>query len=79
MQPARRESTVRSDANYCARCSPCGFPYGEPGTDCEICGAPMQLTDEHIAMSRVLRNRVALAKQQRPRTVLRVIEPVQRS
>lgn len=54
--------SVRSDANYCGNCSPYGFPYGEPGCDCSICGAPMQLTDEQVASSRAIRNRVQMAR-----------------
>lgn len=50
---------IESDKNYCGPCSPFGFPYGEPGGHCSRCGAPMQITTEQVAATRVMRNRIA--------------------
>lgn len=53
----------RSDSNYCEDCSPFGFPYGEPGCDCSVCGRPLQLSSQQVAASRSLRNQVTVAKR----------------
>jgi hypothetical protein len=53
---------IASQASYCLLCSPLGFPFGEPGDLCS-CGAPIEPSIEQVAMTRVLRNRAALAKR----------------
>ena len=47
---------IDSAKNYCGQCSPIGVPYGEPGTSCCRCSAPVQISSEHIAQTRTLRN-----------------------
>lgn len=56
---------IESSKNYCGPCSPFGFPYGEPGENCSMCGDPMVLTTEQVAATRLFRNRSALARQGR--------------
>lgn len=53
---------MSSDKHYCVRCSPYGIPYGEPGAQCERCGTPLLMTDEQVAISRLIRTQVTKAK-----------------
>ncbi len=62
MNAAAPIPAIASDKNYCATCTPFGFPYGEPGEACSRCGTPMVLTDEQLAIGRALRNNVYRAK-----------------
>lgn len=43
-------------ANWCRQCSPTGRAVGEPGAECQICGAPIAMTDLEQAETRTLRN-----------------------
>lgn len=50
------------DKNYCRGCTPWGFPYGEAGSHCSACGVPLEVSAEHIAATRVVRNRHAMTQ-----------------